>query len=102
MSVGRGVFLRQKSATEKWSHLQQVEIISADQLAKHIGSLAAPRHPDAGKTVGSHSTEDAVLLLVVEKIKIGIRRASDEMSIGSEDLDRKSTRLNSSHVKISY
>src|SRR5207249_9936398 len=53
---------------------------------KTSGSLAAARNLGAGKTVGSHSTEDAVLLLVVEKIKIGIRRASDEMSIGSEDL----------------
>ena len=51
-----------------------------------VGRFPAPRHPDAGKTVGGHSTEDTVLLLVVEKIKIGIRRASDEMSIGSEDL----------------
>ncbi len=86
MSIRRGVFFRQKSPTEKWPQLQQVEIISADQLAKHIGSFAAPRHSDAGKTVGGHSTEDTVLLLIVEKIKIGIRRASDEMSIGSEDL----------------
>src|SRR5438552_15594966 len=86
MSVGRGVFLRQESATEKWLRLQQVEIISADQLAKHIGSFAAPRHSDAGKAVGSHSTENCVLLLVVEKIEIGIRRASGEMSISSEDL----------------
>jgi hypothetical protein len=55
-------------------------------LAKHIGSFAAPRHSDAGKTVAGHSTEDAVLVLVVEKIKIGIRRASDEMGIGGKDL----------------
>ena len=86
MSIGRGVFLRQKSATEKWPQLEQIEIISADQLAKHVGGFAAPRHSDAGKTVGRHSVENAVLLLVVEKIEIGIRRASDEMRIGSEDL----------------
>ncbi len=86
MPIGRGIFFRQKSATEKWPQLEQIEIISADQLAKHIGSFAAPRHSDAGKTVGGHFVEDAVLLLVVEKIEIGIRRASDEMSIGSEDL----------------
>jgi hypothetical protein len=55
-------------------------------LAKHIGSFAAARHSDAGKTVGSRSAEDTVLLLVVEKIKVGIRRSSGEMSISSEDL----------------
>ena len=86
MSVGRGVFFRQKSATKKWAQLKQVEIISTDQLPKHIGSFAAPRHSDTGKAVGSHSTENSVLLLVVEKIEIGIRRASGEMSISSEDL----------------
>ena len=86
MSIRRGVFFRQKSATEKWSHLQQVEIISADQLAKHIGSFAAPRHPDAGKTVGGHSTEDAVLLLVVEKIGIRIRVAPGEVTVAGKKL----------------
>src|SRR5437868_15509542 len=86
MSVGCGILFRQESATEKWPQLEQVEIISADQLAKHIGSFTSARHSDAGKTVGSHSAEDVILLLVVEKIKIGIRRASGKMSIGSEDL----------------
>src|SRR4029077_7457280 len=86
MPIGRGVLFRQKSATEKWPQLEQIEIISADQLAKHIGSFAAPRHSDAGKTVGAHFFENAVLLLVVEKIEIRIGRAPDKMSIGSENL----------------
>src|SRR5438132_13387492 len=105
MSVGCGILFRQKSATEKWSQLEQVEIISADQLAKHIGSFAAPRHSDASKAIGCHSIENAVLLLVVEKIEIRIRRAPDEMSVGSEDLHhliRMSDRERAKEQGINY
>src|SRR5690606_39972143 len=44
-----------------------------------------------------------ILDLTDEQAEEEIRRMNEERAIASaEDLDRKSTRLNSSHVKISY
>src|SRR5438874_13823989 len=86
MAIRRGVFLRQKGAAEKRAQFEQVKIISAHQLAKNIGGLAAACHSNAGKSISCHSTEDAVLFLVVEKIEIRIRVASGEMSVGGKEL----------------
>ena len=87
MAVRGRVFLTQKSATEKWPQLEQVKIISAYQLTKHIGSFAAARHSDASKCITGHPTEDGVLFLVVEKIEIRIRIAAAKMSVAGKELD---------------
>src|SRR5207244_4405077 len=50
MSVRCAVFLRQKSATEKWLQLEQVEIISGYLLNKESVSIAAHAYFDSDTT----------------------------------------------------
>jgi hypothetical protein len=86
MPVWRGIFLREKCSPEKWPQFQKVKVISADHLAEDIGSLAAPSHPYDSKAVTGHSSKDAVLFPVIEKIEVRILIASGKMGIGGEDL----------------
>ena len=86
MPVRRGIFLRQESASQKRVELEQIEIIPADQLAENIGGFAGARHADPGEGVTGHSGEDAVLLLVIEKIKIRIRIAPGEVTVAGKKL----------------
>jgi hypothetical protein len=103
MTVWRSIFLRQKCAPKNWPQFQKLKVISTDHLAKDIGSLAAPSHPYDSKAVTGHSSEDAVLFPVIEKIEVRIRIASGKMSIGGEDLQhsiRVSNREGSKQQRI--
>jgi hypothetical protein len=86
MAVWRGIFLRQKCATEKWPQFQQVKVISAYHLPEDIGSLTASSHSDDSKAVPGHPRKDAVLFPTIEKIEVGILVAAGEVSINRENL----------------
>src|SRR5690606_39798269 len=62
--------------------------VDVEQLADHVGA-AQPREPCVGE-------DDGV------EVGVGAQRPVEAGADVAADVDRKSTRLNSSHVKISY
>src|SRR5690606_41153758 len=66
-----------------------------------VGRHAALRVP--GRRAGAHAAGDAVDAGGVDSLAAARRLArAGRESLSAEGIDRKSTRLNSSHVKISY
>src|SRR5690606_41402279 len=69
---------------------------SCDRAHGRMLTEQAERRPDAPVIVA-----DSISKVVWDGLRVGWMRASADF-IGRLRLDRKSTRLNSSHVKISY
>src|SRR5690606_34106893 len=70
-------------------------------LEENFGVIVRPAHPEIGqKTISGNfktETSDALIQVLEEVFDLEVSKVQDTLL-----LDRKSTRLNSSHVKISY
>src|SRR5690606_20517998 len=82
---------------------------AGDQLSEHLGyvtnnkdRMRYVRLRNAGLPVGSGVTESAARTVIGQRAKGSGQRWRERGLRNALTLDRKSTRLNSSHVKISY
>src|SRR6266496_4644790 len=77
------------------------DVCSSDLLAGQalVGDDGGARGRAVGWLVVEHLPG---LLALAEQLGVGQAEAGDGAVAGADDQDRKSTRLNSSHVEISY
>src|SRR5690606_40407012 len=99
------------SSPQPCSHLfpyttlfRSADLHQAFKLGRRVRAVGPLVHPRVcGEVLVGHVAEVARPRLVEDALQLRLLvRARGEVLIAPEDRDRKSTRLNSSHVKISY
>src|SRR5437773_6653485 len=70
---------------------------------RHLHSFPTRRSSDLKPTFTPHlQSGDFVIVINAEKIAVTGRRLDQKVYYHNHEIDRKSTRLNSSHITISY